>query len=120
MRRCNNGLRNRRRRPAAVPACHATRTSHICWPVPLFAGRSAKRNLLRISEGCWMDCERGSKRKPPASCPQEPRSRSQRLGVEAIFSALLLAQDSEAKQTFDRLWSLQIQDGKARGAWAWF
>jgi hypothetical protein len=41
---------------------------------------------------------------------------SQRLGVEAIFSTLPLAQDSEAKQTFDRLWSLQIQDGKAKCA----
>src|SRR6266571_2624600 len=52
---------------------------------------------------------------------------SQRLGVEAIVSALFLTlQDggatlsSEAKSAFDRLWSLQIQDGKAKGAWPWF
>ena len=53
---------------------------------------------------------------------------SQRFGVEAIFSALFLTlQDrggaklsSEAKLAFDRLWSLQIQDGKAKGAWPWF
>ena len=53
---------------------------------------------------------------------------SQRFGVEAIFSALFLArQDSgratlsaETKQAFDRLWSLQIPDGKSKGAWPWF
>jgi hypothetical protein len=53
---------------------------------------------------------------------------SQKLGVEAILSTLSLTlQDSgsgklspDAKQAFDRLWSLQIRDGKAKGAWAWF
>src|SRR6266700_6184434 len=49
---------------------------------------------------------------------------TQKLGVEAILSALFLAlEDSgsaEARQAFDRLWSLQIQDGKAKGAWPWF
>lgn len=53
---------------------------------------------------------------------------SQKLGVEAILSVLFLAlQDAnnatlgaETKQAFDRLWSLQVRDGKARGAWAWF
>src|SRR5713226_10694732 len=42
---------------------------------------------------------------------------SQKLGVQAILSALFLAlEDSgsaEARQAFDRLWSLQIQEGKA-------
>src|SRR5713226_1071509 len=46
---------------------------------------------------------------------------SQKLGVEAILSALFLAlEDSgsaETRQAFDRLWSLQILDGKAKGAW---
>ena len=45
---------------------------------------------------------------------------SQKLGVESIFSALFLAlQDPnspEVRQAFDRLWSLQIQDGPAKGA----
>jgi len=53
---------------------------------------------------------------------------SQKLGVESVFSALfLVGQDSgratlssETKQAFDRLWSLQILDGKAKGAWPWF
>jgi squalene-hopene/tetraprenyl-beta-curcumene cyclase len=53
---------------------------------------------------------------------------SQALGVEAIFAALFLASDNgpngtlstDAKQAFDRLWSLQIPDGKAKGSWAWF
>lgn len=53
---------------------------------------------------------------------------AQGMGVEAIFSTLFLTlKDSasttlsaDAKQAFDRLWSLQIRDGKAAGAWAWF
>ena len=53
---------------------------------------------------------------------------SQHLGVEAILSALLLTlQDSggatlsaDAKLAFDRLWSLQNQEGDAKGAWTWF
>jgi squalene-hopene/tetraprenyl-beta-curcumene cyclase len=53
---------------------------------------------------------------------------SQKLGVEAILSALLLTVGErgsetlspEAKQAFDRLWSLQIADGKAKGSWQWF
>jgi squalene-hopene/tetraprenyl-beta-curcumene cyclase len=53
---------------------------------------------------------------------------TQKMGVEAIFAALFLTlQDSgratlsaEAKQAFDRLWSLQIREGKGQGSWAWF
>lgn len=48
---------------------------------------------------------------------------SQKLGVEAILSALFLArQDSDTAtlNAFDRLWSLQIRDGRAKGSWPWF
>ena len=41
---------------------------------------------------------------------------SQALGVESIFSALFL----NSPAAFDRLWSLQIRDGKEAGSWAWF
>jgi squalene-hopene/tetraprenyl-beta-curcumene cyclase len=41
---------------------------------------------------------------------------SQALGVEAIFSALFL----NSRPAFDRLWSLQIPDGKNAGSWPWF
>ena len=51
---------------------------------------------------------------------KEP-SASQSIGVESIFAALFLPQQDPAKeQAFKRLWSLQIRDGKAKGAWAWF
>lgn len=53
---------------------------------------------------------------------------SQAVGVEAIHAALFLALENsgkamlsaDAQQAFDRLWSLQVQDGKNKGAWAWF
>src|SRR5438552_9834696 len=45
---------------------------------------------------------------------QAPHS-TEALGVEAVFSALFLG----TEKAFDRLWALQIQDGKAKGAWEW-
>src|SRR5262249_13009995 len=51
----------------------------------------------------------------------------QALGVETVFSALFLAMEDarrghlngETQKAFDRLWALQITDGKAKGAWEW-
>ena len=49
---------------------------------------------------------------------------SQQMGVEAILSSLLLTLENpgsaEATLAFERLWRLQISEGKDRGAWAWF
>jgi squalene-hopene/tetraprenyl-beta-curcumene cyclase len=53
---------------------------------------------------------------------------SQEIGVEAVLSALFLnigkpatpQSSSFAQRALDRLWPLQIRDGKAKGAWAWF
>ncbi len=57
---------------------------------------------------------------------KEPHA-SESLGVESVLSSLLLAsQDArkgalskETEQAFDRLWALQIKDGKNQGAWIW-
>src|ERR1700722_6856109 len=53
---------------------------------------------------------------------------SQYLGVEAVYAALFLAQadassatlGGDAQKAFDRMWSLQLREGPAKGAWAWF
>src|SRR5580700_2117448 len=47
---------------------------------------------------------------------------SQAVGVEAIFAALFLAPENSASSqaAFDRLWFLQMREGKAAGAWSWF
>jgi len=46
---------------------------------------------------------------------------SQALGVEAVFAALFLSPaDAVGRKAFDRLWSLQLTQGPARGAWPWF
>jgi len=50
---------------------------------------------------------------------REPKA-SQSVGVEAIFAALFLGSEPEAQRALDRLWTLQIRDGKAKGSWAWF
>jgi len=50
------------------------------------------------------------------------------FGAQAILTALLLALDDaqrgggltpEAEKAFERMWSLQIRDGKAKGGWHW-
>jgi squalene-hopene/tetraprenyl-beta-curcumene cyclase len=52
---------------------------------------------------------------------------SQGTGVESIFAALLLGSNSpagtlskDAEKAFDRMWSLQLREGDAAGAWHWF
>jgi squalene-hopene/tetraprenyl-beta-curcumene cyclase len=64
-------------------------------------------------------------KKSPEKLASDP---SAPLAAEAVFSALFLAMEpndesiltAETKQAFDQLWSLQILDGKAKGAWPWF
>jgi squalene-hopene/tetraprenyl-beta-curcumene cyclase len=52
---------------------------------------------------------------------------AQASGVESVLSALLLAMEShgnglsdDAEKAFDRMWSLQIREGKSKGAWDWY
>ena len=50
-----------------------------------------------------------------------------RQGAEAVFGALFFAlqnaggktMTADEKQAFDQLWSLQLREGKERGAWKW-
>jgi len=57
---------------------------------------------------------------------KEPHA-SEFFDVEAIFAAWFLAQEDRGrdalspatKQAFDRIWSLQLRDGKAAGSWTW-
>ena len=42
---------------------------------------------------------------------------TQALGVDTIFAALFLTQNEQA---LDRLWAVQLHDGKTKGAWPWF
>jgi squalene-hopene/tetraprenyl-beta-curcumene cyclase len=53
---------------------------------------------------------------------------SQALGVEAVHAALFLALadtttgtwSPETGHAFDRMWSLQVREGKSKGTWPWF
>jgi squalene-hopene/tetraprenyl-beta-curcumene cyclase len=46
---------------------------------------------------------------------------SQMVGVEAIFAVLFPGQEKfAAQEAWDRLWSMQIHDGAAKGSWPWF
>jgi squalene-hopene/tetraprenyl-beta-curcumene cyclase len=51
---------------------------------------------------------------------KEPRA-SQGIGVESIFAALFLDPEKPAaRQAWDRLWSMQLHEGEAKGSWPWF
>jgi hypothetical protein len=71
--------------------------------------------------------EKGDAKVPaPAIDPDSHTAQSR--GVESVLTALFFARErngasgmsGEAQRAFDRMWSLQIQDGKSKGAWAWF
>jgi len=42
--------------------------------------------------------------------------------VETIFAALFIKgeDDGAARRNFDQLWSLQVKDGRLKGAWPWY
>ena len=69
-----------------------------------------------------------SRRRAEIQTPAEmfPKSKNpaQAAGVESILTAWILAlRDPTANVTrlaFDRMWSLQVREGKAKGAWAFF
>jgi squalene-hopene/tetraprenyl-beta-curcumene cyclase len=51
---------------------------------------------------------------------KEPMA-SQGIGVESIFAALFLDPEKPAaRQAWDRLWSMQLHEGAAKGSWPWF
>jgi squalene-hopene/tetraprenyl-beta-curcumene cyclase len=50
-----------------------------------------------------------------ASFAKEPKH-SQSLGVESIHAALILGDEA----ALERMWSLQLTEGKEKGAWNWF
>jgi squalene-hopene/tetraprenyl-beta-curcumene cyclase len=46
---------------------------------------------------------------------------SQSVAVEAIFAALFLPREKPAaQQAWERLWSMHIHEGAAKGSWPWF
>lgn len=51
----------------------------------------------------------------PAHFAKEPLH-GQSLGVESIHAALLLGDEA----ALERMWSLQVREGKEKGAWDWF
>src|SRR5262245_27177427 len=70
--------------------------------------------------------ESEDKRALTAGGPRLPRA-AEELGVESVLAALLFAlEDSQrgvltkpTELAFERMWSLQVPDGEAKGAWRW-
>jgi squalene-hopene/tetraprenyl-beta-curcumene cyclase len=57
--------------------------------------------------------ERVGKQEPPAAPG---------IGVESVLATLFLAPEAspDAAKALDRLWALQIREGKAKGSWNWY
>ncbi len=99
---CHTGVPYLLARPALRKALGET--SPTAWETGLVDGlraRAGMREPLELSP---------NGREPDAS---------RKLGVEAILSALFLDGDA-GKQAMERLWLLQIREGKERGSWQWF
>jgi squalene-hopene/tetraprenyl-beta-curcumene cyclase len=41
-------------------------------------------------------------------------------GVETVFAALFITEPEVSKKALDQLWTLQIKEGKSKGAWPWY
>jgi squalene-hopene/tetraprenyl-beta-curcumene cyclase len=51
---------------------------------------------------------------------QKEPAASRGIGVESIFAALFLDPGPAAQPAWDRLWSMQLHEGPAKGSWPWF
>ncbi len=108
-------------------SCHTGLTYLLARPA---LSRALGESAPTPHETALLDAikKRIGKKTPQEFAPtgKEPGT-SQALGVESVLSALLLASldarkgdlSPETEQAFERMWSLQITDGKNKGAWIW-
>jgi len=107
---------------SACISCHTN--------LPYLVARPALRRALGESqptpyEARFLEVLRTRAEKQTAA-DMFPKSKdpSQAAGAETIFTAWILStQEPKAETTrlaFDRMWSMQIRDGKSKGSWAFF
>lgn len=107
---------------SACISCHTN--------LPYLVARPALRRALGENrptpyETRFLEIMRSRADKPTAETLY-PKSKdpSHAAGVESIFTAWILAMQDPAgaatRQAFDRMWSLQIPEGKAKGSWPFF
>ena len=117
-------LANRKCPRVACISCHTGMTYLMTRPVLRRALHEGDRTKYAAG---LLDSLRSrlAKRNPRDSyTPAKEPAASQGMGVETLFSALFLAQESgpenlsaDAQQAFDRMWSLQVREGNAKGSW---
>ena len=96
--------------------------------VTYMLARPALRNVLGESEPTTYEtglkdallARAGISLKDALKTQKEPAA-SQGIGVESIFAALFLDPEKPSTQpAWDRLWSMQLHEGPAKGSWPWF
>lgn len=125
-------LDSRQKEWFAWPAANAGATPCVSChtSVPYLLVRPALRQALgessaTVYEKGLLDSlkSRVEKKDPKELFPKSSASKAaQAAGVESILAALFLGREwgSTAEKAFDRMWALQIRNGKSKGAWAWF
>jgi squalene-hopene/tetraprenyl-beta-curcumene cyclase len=93
-------------------SCHTGMTYLLARPALRRALGESERNSYETGLLAGMRARMEKKEAVPGSKPVSPQA----AGVEAVLSALFLADEP----ALDRMWSLQIRDGEAKGAWPWF
>jgi len=110
-----SGLHGREPRLKAGFACPAIPERPICWRGRYSAGALGESQPTTYEKGLLEGIH------------AQADAEGNRQGAEAVFATLFFALQNansktlsaDAKRAFDRLWSLQIREGKERGAWKW-
>ena len=100
----------------------AKRTGGLCVSchtnAPYLLARPALRRILGESRPTRWEVELRNALQARAGMAATGQMKPLPLqSADAVFAALFLPADS--KETFDRLWALQLADGDNRGAWRW-
>lgn len=88
-------------------SCHTNMTYLLARPALRRALGESDRTAYET------DLLAGMRTRTASAAAKEPKPG---VGVESVLSALFLNDE----QAFDHMWSLQLRDGEAKGAWPWF
>jgi squalene-hopene/tetraprenyl-beta-curcumene cyclase len=109
-------------------SCHTGITYLLARPALRRALGEAQPTTYETGLIAGLRARLGNTRAKDAGPPEENEDKpAQSIGVESIVSAFFLARSERAAvmspdvtRAFERLWSLQLRQGNAKGAWSWF
>jgi squalene-hopene/tetraprenyl-beta-curcumene cyclase len=101
-------------------SCHTGATYLLARPALRRVLGEAEPTTYEVGLVDGLAARAGSGMEEALKTGKEPVA-SQSVGVEAIFAALFLDPEKPAaRQAWERLWSMQVREGSAKGSWPWF